>query len=52
MTRDKKKELLLPSEMAGFGFKCGCAGVADGTRCDADFDGRFLGRCDNNVCQE
>ena len=34
----RENQITSALEMAGFGFKCGCGGVPDGTRCDADFD--------------
>lgn len=40
------------SEMAGFGFKCGCTATDEGSRCDRGFDGRFTGVCENRKCND
>ncbi len=46
----KDNQITSAREMAGFGFKCGCNGMADGTRCDRGFDGLFNDACDNGQC--
>ncbi len=33
-------------------FACGCTNADNGNRCDADFDGRFEGRCSGGDCTE
>ncbi len=48
----QENKITSAQEMAGFGFKCGCSGVVDGTRCDSGFDGWFNGVCENGRCND
>ena len=33
-----------------FQFQCGCAGAPEGSSCDGNFDGLFVGHCSGNGC--
>ncbi len=35
-----------------FSFSCGCSSATEGSVCDANFDGEFLGQCVSSVCVE